>query len=95
MPSPNVFKELCVKITLLRSFSEKILTGVFFFFFFFFFWGGGEFVEDNATMSSIRYFENHACILCKTEGSSDPIKLISLQQISLSIALKYIINNSV
>ena len=27
------------------------------------------FVQDNATMSSIRYFEIMYCILCKTEGS--------------------------
>ena len=36
------------------------------------------FVEDNATMSSIRYFENHA-----KPKEADPIKLISLRQISL------------
>ena len=37
------------------------------------------FVEDIATMSSIRYFENHvAYILCKTEGNR-PIKQISLR----------------
>ena len=55
------------------------------------------FVKDNATMSSIRYFKNHVeihRILCKTE-ELDPIKLIFLRQISLSIAFKYIINNSV
>ena len=50
------------------------------------------FVNDNATMSSILYFENHVSILCKTE---DPIKLISLRQVSVSIALKYIINNNI
>ena len=27
------------------------------------------FVEENATMSSIRYFENHDRVLCKTEES--------------------------
>ena len=36
------------------------------------------FVEDNATMSSIRYFENHA-----KPKEADPIKLISLRKISL------------
>ena len=48
------------------------------------------FVKDNATMSSIRYCENHA-----KPREVDPIRLISLRQISLSMALNYIINNSV
>ena len=51
------------------------------------------FVEDNATMSSIRYFENHVSYF--VQNRKDPIKLISVLQISVSIALKYIINNSV
>ena len=51
------------------------------------------FVEDNATVSSIPYFENHVFFAKPKEV--DPIKLISLRQISVSIALKYIINNSV
>ena len=55
------------------------------------------FVKDNATVSSIRYFENHVSYFCAKpkEVRVDPIKLISLRQISVSIALKYIINNSV
>ena len=32
------------------------------------------------------------CILCKTEGNIDPIKRISLPQISVPVTLKYIIN---
>ena len=52
-------------------------------------------VEDNATMSSIRYFENHVSYFCAKPKEVDPIKLIYLRQISRSIALKYIINNSV
>ena len=40
------------------------------------------FVEDNATISSIPYFESH-------------VFRISLPDISVSIALKFIINNSV
>ena len=38
------------------------------------------FVENNATMSSIWYFENHVCGLCKTEGSkaySDHFSMIN------------------
>ena len=54
------------------------------------------FVDDNATMNSILYFENHISYLIYSKPKEvDPIKLISLQEISLSIALKYIINNSV
>ena len=53
------------------------------------------FVEDNATMSSIGYFENHASKFCAKLTEVDPIKLISLRQISVSIALKYVINNSI
>ena len=52
-----------------------------------------SFVENNATMSSIRYFENH--IFCAKAKEVDPIKLISLGQISVSIALKNVINNNV
>ena len=53
------------------------------------------FVEDNATMSSLRYFEKSCIIFCAKPKDVDPIKLISLRQKkSLSIALKYIINNS-
>ena len=48
------------------------------------------FVEDNATMSSMRYF-----VLCAKPKEADTIKLISQRQISVSITLKYIINNSV
>ena len=51
------------------------------------------FVEDNAKMSSIGYFENH--VFCAKPKEVDPIKVISLQQISVLIALKYIINNNV
>ena len=51
-------------------------------------------VEDNATMSSIPYFENRVSYFVQLK-EVDPIKLISLRQISLSIALKNIINNSV
>ena len=40
------------------------------------------FVKDNATISSIPYFENH-------------VFHISLPYISVSIALKFMINNSV
>ena len=42
-----------------------------------------------------RYFENHASYFVLKPKEEDPIKLISLRQISLSIALKYIIINSV
>ena len=52
------------------------------------------FVVDNATMSSIRYFKNHASFFFKPK-EVDPIKLISIRQVSLSIAIKFIINNSV
>ena len=53
------------------------------------------YVEDNATMSSIRYFENHVLYFVQKPKEVDPISRISLRQISASIALKYIINNSV
>ena len=46
-------------------------------------------------MSSIQYFENHIWKFCAKPKEVDPIKSISLRQISVSIALKYIINNSV
>ena len=49
---------------------------------------GINFVEDNDTMSPIQVF-------CAKPKEVDPIKLVSLWQISVSIALKYIINNSV
>ena len=45
------------------------------------------FVEDNATKSSIRYIENHVSF-CAKPKEVDPIKPISLRQISVSIALK-------
>ena len=50
------------------------------------------FVEDNATMSSIRYFENHVSYFCATSKEVVPITLISLLQMSacISIELKYI-----
>ena len=51
------------------------------------------FVKDNATMSSIRYFENHISYFAKPK-EADPIKLISLLQLSVSTALNYIINNT-
>ena len=53
------------------------------------------FVKDNATMSSIQYFENCVLYFCAKPKEVDPIKLISLRQTSVSIALKYIINSSV
>ena len=55
------------------------------------------FVEDNATMNSIGYIENHDCIVfcAKPTEEVDPIKLISLRQTSVSIELKYIIDNNV
>ena len=50
------------------------------------------FVEENVTMSSII----KSCIVfCAKPKEVGPIELISLRQISLSIALKYMINNSV
>ena len=36
-----------------------------------------------------------SCNICAKSKEIDPIKLISLRQISVSIALEYIINNSV
>ena len=52
-------------------------------------------VEDNATMSSIPgILKIMYRILCKT-NEVDPIKLISLRHISVSITLKYMINNSI
>ena len=53
------------------------------------------FVKDNATMSSRRCFENHISYFCAKAKEVDPIKLISLLQISVSIALKSLITNSV
>ena len=50
--------------------------------------------EDNATMSSIRYVENDVSYFVQKPKEVDPIKIIFLRQISVSIALKYIINNS-
>ena len=35
------------------------------------------FVEDNANMSSIQYFQNHE-VFCATPKKVDPVKLISL-----------------
>ena len=46
-------------------------------------------------MSSIAYFENHELYFFVKPKEVDPVKLISLRQISISIALKYIINNSI
>ena len=46
------------------------------------------FVADNATVSSIRYFENHVSYFVQKPKEVDPIKLISIRQISVSIALK-------
>ena len=53
------------------------------------------FVEDRATMISIRYFEKSCIVFCAKPKEVDPIKLISLCRMSVSIALKYMINNSV
>ena len=53
------------------------------------------FVEDNAIMSSVRYYEYLISYFFAKPKEVDPVKLISLGQISLSIALKYIINNSI
>ena len=53
------------------------------------------YVEDNATMSSIRYFENHVSYFVQKPKEVDLIEFTSLQQISVSIALKYTIKNSV
>ena len=53
------------------------------------------FVEENATLSSIPYFEKSCIVFSAKPKEVDPIKPISLRQISVSIALKYIINNSV
>ena len=53
------------------------------------------FVEDNATMSSISYFENRVSYFSAKPKEVDPIKLISLRQTGVSIALKYIINKHV
>ena len=51
------------------------------------------FVEDNATMCSILW---KSCIVfCAKPKEVDPIELISLRQMSASVALKYIINNGV
>ena len=44
--------------------------------------------EDNITMSSIRYFENHAIVFRAKPKEVYPIKRISLRQISVSVALK-------
>ena len=46
------------------------------------------FVEDNVTMSSIRYFENHVSYFCGKPKEVDPIKLIS-PQVSVLIPPKY------
>ena len=46
---------------------------------------------DNATVSSIWYSKNHVSYFTKPK-EVDLIKLISLRQTSVSIALKYIIN---
>ena len=52
------------------------------------------FGEDDVTMSSMRYFENHVSYFVQKPKEVDPSKLNSLRQESVSIALKYIINNS-
>ena len=52
------------------------------------------FVEDNATMSSIRYFENHLSYFVQNRRKQTQSKRISLRQ-SVSVALKCIINNNV
>ena len=36
------------------------------------------FVKDNATLSSILYFENHCIVFCAKPKEVDPIKLIFL-----------------
>ena len=53
------------------------------------------FVEDNATMCSIGYFENHVSYFVQNLKKVDPIKLISLLQLNVSIELKYIIHHSI
>ena len=52
------------------------------------------FVEDNANMSSIRYFENQVSYYGQKLKEVDPIKLISLRQISVSRALKCILGSN-
>ena len=49
---------------------------------------------DNATMSSIGYFENHVSYFVQKPKKVDPIKHISLRQLNILIALKYILNKS-
>ena len=51
-------------------------------------WFFVAFVEDNTTMGSIRYFENHAIVFRAKPKEVYPIKLNSLRQISVSVALK-------
>ena len=53
------------------------------------------FVEDNATMSSIRYFKKACIVFWAKPKEEDLVKLIFLRQKNVSVALKHIINNSV
>ena len=53
------------------------------------------FVVDNAIMNSIPYFLKSCIVFCAKAKEVDPIKFISLRQTSVSIALKYKVNNSV
>ena len=46
------------------------------------------FVEKNATMSSMRYFENHVSYFVQKRRKETLFNLISLRQISVSIALE-------
>ena len=58
------------------------------------------FVEDNATFDKCHYefntvFRKSCIVSCAKPREGDPIKLISLPQKRVSIALNYIIRNSV
>ena len=51
------------------------------------------FVDDNATMSSIWYFENHATYFVQNRGKQALWNSIPIITISVSTTLKYITNN--
>ena len=53
------------------------------------------FFEDNTTMSSIRYFENHIRYFVQNWRKKTQLTSISVWQISVSIALKYIVTSRI
>ena len=53
------------------------------------------FAENHATMSLIRYFENRALYFVQKRRKYTPLNSIFIRTMSVSISLKYIVNNGI